>query len=195
VTSTTRYAKKAAEGRRRQERPHLPRRDEAAAEGPARRLRAPGEGKASVDAKKFVSDQTAYVARAARPPTRTTTECSRRPSRPTCGGPSRQPEELPGGDGWSGRRGPVEGRRGAEGAGDRRPSPRRHQLHAAFKRSRPTWRGDRRPQANKAFFNHLLFEATGTPYERDYPQYYTPAGLETFSPTTRAAAVSDLVGT
>jgi hypothetical protein len=33
------------------------------------------------------------------------------------------------------------------------------------------------PSAHKDFLNHLLFESTGTSFERDYPTYYTPAGL------------------
>lgn len=47
------------------------------------------------------------------------------------------------------------------------------------------------PQANKAFFNDLLFRATGTTYDLDYPDYYTPPRLSV-SGLAAAGALADL---
>jgi hypothetical protein len=47
------------------------------------------------------------------------------------------------------------------------------------------------PSAHQDFFNDVLFHGTGTSYEKDYPSYYTPAGL-TVSPLTSASAASAL---
>jgi hypothetical protein len=49
------------------------------------------------------------------------------------------------------------------------------------------------PEAHKAFFNDLLFKATGTDYQKNYPDYYGPTGLEVLQPITQAAAVKNLV--
>lgn len=54
------------------------------------------------------------------------------------------------------------------------------------------------PQSNKQFFNDLLFRATGTTYDLDRPDYYTPQGL-TVTPLSasqaRAGLISQLSGT
>ena len=47
------------------------------------------------------------------------------------------------------------------------------------------------PQTHKKFFNDLLFRATGTTYDKDYPAYYTP-DVVSISPFTAAQALSDL---
>ena len=47
------------------------------------------------------------------------------------------------------------------------------------------------PAANMTFLNDLLFHSTGTRYQKDYPQYYTPDGL-TAAPMTASAALTDL---
>ena len=47
------------------------------------------------------------------------------------------------------------------------------------------------PDAHKQFFNDLLFRATGTTYDKDYPQYYVADQL-TIAPFTAAQALSDL---
>ena len=47
------------------------------------------------------------------------------------------------------------------------------------------------PETHKQFFNDLLFRATGTTYDKDYPQYYV-ADQVNISPFTAAQALSDL---
>ncbi len=49
------------------------------------------------------------------------------------------------------------------------------------------------PEANKQFFNDLLFRATGTAYDLNYPQYYVASELS-IAPFTAAQALDDLVG-
>jgi hypothetical protein len=49
------------------------------------------------------------------------------------------------------------------------------------------------PQANKQFFNDLLFRATGTTFDKDYPDYYVPSELS-INALTAAQALSGLIG-
>lgn len=48
------------------------------------------------------------------------------------------------------------------------------------------------PELNKTFFNDLLFHATGSNYQQNYPAYYGPDGL-TISTPTSANAIADWV--